>query len=83
MIFYKTIDLIMNAVSSIIGISFMKDYFGEKYKGWKEILFFCSACFIYFICVTILDSFATFEGISGIIYSLILFLYAFFALNGH
>ena len=38
MIFYKTIDLIMNAVSSIIGISFMKDYFGEKYKGWKEIL---------------------------------------------
>ena len=83
MIFYKTMDLIMNAASSIIGISFMKDYFGEKYKGWKGILFFCAGCFIYFISVTMFDNFVIFEGLSGIIYSLILFLYAFFSLNGH
>lgn len=83
MIFYNIMDLIMNAASAAIGVKFMADYFNEKYKNWKGHLFFGAASFIYFCSVTMMDRFITFEGVSGVIYSLILFLYALFALNGN
>lgn len=76
------IEIMVNIVSSIIAVDFMRRNFTSKYDGKKYYLLFCLSCVSYFIAVTVMNAVTSFEGLAGVVYALILLLYAQIALKG-
>lgn len=76
-------EYVANAATSIIAISFMTSYIGAKYEGAKRGILFIGGVAAYFSMVTVLDMTVHFEGLLGLMYSLVLLIYARAALKGH
>lgn len=83
---YKTadvmIEILVNIASSFIAVDFMRRSFESKYEGKKKYLLFFLACVSYSAAVSAMNAITIFEGLAGVIYAVVLLLYAQMALKG-
>lgn len=69
-------------MSSAIALEYINHAFQKKYKGIQAVSLWLAGCLIYFLVVTLLNQFSRFEGLYGLLYGVILFLYGVMALEG-
>lgn len=69
-------------MSAAVAIEYIHHAFDKKYKGVRRILLCLSGFLLYFTVVTLLNYLNSFEGIAGLVYGLVLFIYGVAALKG-
>lgn len=79
-----TIDssgIILNMLAAAIAIEYIDHGFEKKYRGSKRIILFLAGWLLYFTVVTTFNIYTQFEGMLGIAYGVVLFLYGLTALK--
>ena len=54
----------------------------RKYQGWRGNVLCLTGFVLYFFLITLLNRFSSFEGLAGVLYGCLLFLYSMVALKG-
>lgn len=62
-------------MSSVIALEYINHGFQKKYKGVQAFSLWMAGFLTYFVTVTLLNRFSRFEGVIGLLYGGILFLY--------
>lgn len=74
---------VIGIMSAVIAIEYMDHAMEKRYKGILRYILFGGWCAVYFIAMAVLNKALGFEGITGLIYGIVLILYGFTALKGN
>ncbi|MCI8313424.1 MAG: GHKL domain-containing protein [Lachnospiraceae bacterium] len=70
-------------MSAAIAIEYINHAFHRKYRGVPGLVLCLAGGVFYFLVVTLLNRFSGFEGLAGLSYGFVLFLYGIVALEGN
>ena len=79
---YKITEYLINGLSSMIAVEYISHGFEKKHRGSFGILLAMAGCLLYFLTVTALNWMSQYEGVLGLCYGVVLYLYGRLALSG-
>lgn len=75
-------DYLINGLSAIIALEYISHGFKRKYENHCGMVLFLTGCTAYFLVVTILNHYTRFEGVLGVCYGLVLYVYCLLSAEG-
>lgn len=75
-------DYLINGLSAIIALEYISHGFKRKYENHCGMVLFLAGCTAYFLVVTILNHCTRFEGVLGVCYGLVLYVYCLLSAEG-
>lgn len=75
-------DHLINGLSAVIALEYISHGLKPKYKDYRGAILFLTGCTAYFLIVTALNHYTSFEGIMGVSYGIVLYVYCLLGAEG-
>ena len=75
-------DYLINGLSAVIALEYISHGLKSKYKDYHGAVLFLTGCTAYFLMVTALNHYTSFEGIMGASYGIVLYIYCLLGAEG-
>lgn len=75
-------DYLINGLSAVIALEYISHGLKRKYENHRGMVLFLTGCTAYFLVVTILNHYTRFEGVLGVCYGLVLYVYCLLSAEG-